>query len=116
MEFWEHEKGKSWALDEYDDLPDGVSVFVMKRLRVLRKRTFEQLRKTNDLKKIQGPSYLEITIPKNEIRIFGVIKNTNNPPVFMALYVFHKKGQKIKQRDIELAIQRFKIYKNKNGL
>lgn len=117
LEFWEHEPGRSWAADEYGGLPREILAMVARRQRnVLQKRTFEQLRKSGDLKNVQKLPYLEITIPKNEIRIFGVIENTNNPPIFMALYVFHKKEQKIKQRDIELALQRFKIYKNKNGL
>jgi len=119
LEFWEHDPGLSWVADEYAKLPPNLSLFVKKRLKILRKRDFNHLRKTKDLKKVEEQDYLEITIPKNEIRIFGVIEQSRDSsirPIFNALHLFHKKRQKIKQKDINLAIKRFFIYKKKKGL
>lgn len=65
---------------------------------------------------IRGIYKLNICVRKNEVRMLGIIENTppetNKLPVFQVFHVFHKKSQEVKDKDIEVALSRSKIYQN----
>jgi phage-related protein len=109
LNMWEHSTGISRAEKEWNNIPSEIIIFAQKRISVLMKSTFTELKKAGYLGKIKGISRIKITVPKNQIRIFGV--ECEDIQQFDALHIVHKKNQTSKKKDIDLASERLKEYK-----
>lgn len=120
LRYWEYELGKSWAAEEVELFSKNNTLFELMRKKVgwLLNRKLKELEIQKDLVHLGNNLYeLKIHISNNELRFLGVKEEDSgfeNLPIFNVLLFFHKKDQKIKNKYLQKAKDRLKIYKNNN--
>lgn len=119
LRYWEYELGKSWAAEEVEIFSKNNTLFELMRKKVgwLLNRKLKELEILNDLVHLGNDLYeLKIHISNNELRFLGVKEEDDlgRLPIFNVLLFFHKKDQKIKNKYLQKAKDRLKIYKNNN--
>lgn len=120
LRYWEYELGKSWAAEEVELFSKNNTLFelMIKKVGWLLNRKLKELEIQKDLVHLGNNLYeLKIHISNNELRFLGVKEEDSgfgNLPIFNVLLFFHKKDQKIKNKYLQKAKDRLKIYKNNN--
>lgn len=110
IDFWENRNGSCPVSDFLDKIRKKDKVFyrdILKKLDRLQEKPIEFIFKSNYLENIGNDLYeLKITVPKKEFRMLGVLKNNLLIPVFASLHAFHKKDNKLRKREIQIALER----------
>lgn len=120
LRYWGYELGKSWAAEEVELFSKNNTLFelMIKKVGWLLNRKLKELEIQKDLVHLGNNLYeLKIHISNNELRFLGVKEEDSgfgNLPIFNVLLFFHKKDQKIKNKYLQKAKDRLKIYKNNN--
>lgn len=112
LEFWTNSNGNCPVKETLDQIRNKDPVFykrILKKISILLRYTVKQLFKTNDLEDLKRGGLLELKIHAgNEFRMLGILRKNNLITVYIAIHAFHKKNRKIKNSDIQIALDRLK--------
>lgn len=112
LELWKNENGFCPVEDFLNDLKSRKNpeyIRLIKKLNRFRKYSLSELKKAQYLGKVINEDLWELRISINiEIRFLGIIKESQDLFIFYMVHGFHKKDQKIRKSDIEIARERIK--------
>lgn len=111
LEFWENENGNCPIADVLDAIKKKNNIFyrrILKKIEFLKKNSIEQLFKANYLEDLKNGLWELKIHAGNEFRMLGILRGNNLIIIYTAVHAFHKKSKKIKNKDINLALNRLK--------
>jgi phage-related protein len=111
LEFWENDTGNRPVQKILKKLDATIHANIVKKIdKTLRKRSFEELFKTNDLEDLKNGLWeLKITTTI-EFRFFVVRGQSGAVIVLNALHGYQKKDQRIRNKEIATALLRLKEF------
>ncbi len=112
LELWENENGFCPVGDFFNELETKKNFEynrMIKKLNWFRTHSLSILEKRGDLSKVKNEYCWELRFSVGiEIRFLGIIKEDKALQIFLVTHGFHKKDQKIRKSDIEIARKRIK--------
>lgn len=113
LELWGNDNGSCPVAEFFDELRLKKKVEyerMFKRLKLFQESTLTTLRQTQHISKVVNEDFWEVRLRVGiEIRLLGKIIEKQGRDVFIAVHGFHKKDQKIRKSDIEIARERLRI-------
>lgn len=111
IQFWENSNGKSPVESFFDKKAPDLKARVIKKIGKLRKKDINTLCRANDLEKLDNGLWeLKMSIGK-ELRMLGILLVKDSHNTYLALHAFIKKENKIRKKEIDVALERFKQIK-----